>query len=71
MTVTVVEHEPTFNAFTDEPITLQIFTETAATLMTTFEDGAIVNFPLVAKQDRENDFPFFTEHFTAALLAGG
>ena len=67
VTVTVVEQVPALNVLTDVPLTLQIFADATATLITTFEDDAITIFAFVARQVREMSFPFLTEHFTVAL----
>ena len=68
VTVTVVEQVPALNVLTDVPLTLQIFVDATATLITTFEDDAVTTFAFVIRQVREMSFPFLTEHFTDALL---
>ena len=62
MTVNDTEHVPVLRVLTDAPETLQILLDDAATLMTTFDVDGIVIFAFFEIQEREIDFPRFTEH---------
>ena len=62
---TVEEHVPAFSVFTVEPLTLDTFADDATTLMTTFDEDAMVMPALVARHERVMALPFFTEHLAA------
>jgi hypothetical protein len=59
-------HVPVLRVFTEEPLTLQIFLDETATLISNFDVDAILIFALVAKHARVIVLPFLTEQFAAA-----
>ena len=63
----VTEHVPALRAFTDDPLTTQIFEEVLATARRTLDVDAIVIPAFLARQERVMSFPFFTEHFAIML----
>ena len=67
MTDKVTEHVPALRAFTDDPLTTQIFEEVLATARRTLDVDAIVIPAFLARQARVMSFPFFTEHFAIML----
>ena len=71
VTETVVEHVPAFSVFTVDPLTLHTFADDATTLMTTFDDDAMVMPAFVARHDREMALPFFTEHLAELAPVDG
>ena len=62
----MVEHVPFFKALRTAPLSVQIFLEAGATLITTFEEAATVILAFCIRHEREMFRDFFTVHVLGA-----